>query len=63
MEDPAYLLGLGDVVGELRRFILDLIRSGKVYEGEELLETMEKIYTAIILFDFPDAVPTVHLYK
>jgi translin len=55
VEDPAYLLGLGDVVGELRRFILDLIRSQKVYEGEELLETMDEIYTNIILFDYPDA--------
>lgn len=55
VEDSAFLLGLGDVVGELRRFILDLIRKNKPYEGEKYLEIMDEIFSTIILFDFPDA--------
>ncbi len=55
VKDPAYLLGLGDVAGELRRFILDLIRLDRPHEGEELLEIMDEIYSTIMLFDFPDA--------
>ncbi|MCL7416145.1 MAG: haloacid dehalogenase [ANME-2 cluster archaeon] len=55
VEDSAYLMGLGDVVGELRRIILDLIRLDKPDEGEKFLEIMDEIYTTILLFDFPDA--------
>jgi translin len=55
VEKTAYLLGLGDVVGELRRIILDRIRSQRPYEGEELLVIMDEIYSTLMLFDFPDA--------
>ncbi|MCK4929337.1 MAG: hypothetical protein KAR76_06335 [Methanosarcinales archaeon] len=55
VEDSAYLMGLGDVVGELRRVILDLIRLEKPAQGEKYLEMMDDIYTTILLFDFPDA--------
>ncbi|MBW6518259.1 MAG: translin family protein [ANME-2 cluster archaeon] len=55
VEDPAYLMGLGDVVGELRRVILDLIRLDKPTEGEKYLDIMDDIYTTILFFDFPDA--------
>jgi translin len=55
VEDSAFLLGLGDVVGELRRIILDLIRKDKPYDGEKYLEIMDEIFSTIILFDFPDA--------
>ncbi len=55
VEDSAYLMGLGDVVGELRRVILDLIRLDKTAEGEKYLDIMDDIYTNILLFDFPDA--------
>ena len=36
VEYPAYLNGLGEVVGELRRSILDLIREGHLERGDEL---------------------------
>lgn len=51
-----YLSGLGDVTGELRRHILDLIRKGKPEEGEFYLETMEEIFYLLMLFDYPDAI-------
>lgn len=51
-----YLSGLGDVTGELRRHILDLIRQGRPAEGEYFLDVMEEIYRLLMLFDYPDAI-------
>lgn len=51
-----YLAGLGDVTGELRRYILDLIRAGRAEEGEYFLGVIEEIYYLLMLFDYPDAI-------
>lgn len=52
----AYLSGVGDTVGELRRHILDLIRKGRPEEGEKYLELMDELYTQMMSFDYPDAI-------
>ncbi|MEM1508068.1 MAG: hypothetical protein QXU02_04280 [Candidatus Bathyarchaeia archaeon] len=44
----SYVLGLADVIGELRRRSLDLIRRGDVEGAEECLTLMENIYNEII---------------
>lgn len=44
----SYVLGLADVIGELRRRSLDLIRRGDVEGAEECLMLMEDIYNEII---------------
>jgi translin len=51
-----YLAGLGDVTGELRRHILDLIRAGRAAEGEYFLGVIEEIHYLLMLFDYPDAI-------
>jgi translin len=51
-----YLNGLGDTVGELRRFLLDSMRRGDFSRGEQLLAAMDDIYTTLVTMDFPDAV-------
>ena len=51
-----YLAGLGDTTGELRRHILDLIRTGMPEKGEYFLEMMEEICYLLMLFDYPDAI-------
>jgi translin len=43
-----YLMGLGDVPGELRRQALDALRMGDLGRAESLLETMERIYLSLI---------------
>ena len=53
---PGYLNGLGDTVGELRRYLLDSMRHGDLSKGEELLSAMDDIYTTLVTMDFPDAV-------
>jgi translin len=56
VEFPAYLNGLGEAVGELRRSILDLIREGHLERGDELLSHMDDIYYLLVSFDYPDAI-------
>lgn len=53
---PAYLNGLGEAMGELRRAILDLIRSGDLSRGEELLKTMDEVYGVLVSVDYPKAI-------
>lgn len=52
----AYLNGLGEAVGELRRYLLDGMRQGNLERGEELLSAMDDIYNVLVTMDFPDAV-------
>lgn len=49
----SYLLGLCDLVGELRRTALDSIRSGEAKDADDYLNMMEEIYDVIIRFDYP----------
>ena len=51
-----YLLGLGEAVGELRRHILDRLRTGRFEGLEQLLMTMEDIYSVLASVDYPDSV-------
>ena len=47
-----YVLSLGDVIGELRRRALDLIRRGNVDASEKCLEWMEHIYSEFTALDY-----------
>lgn len=53
---PAYLNGLGESVGELRRYILDSLRRNDLSRCEELLSTMDDIYSVIMTMDFPEGI-------
>lgn len=46
-----YLLGLGDVPGELRREALDALRVGDLEEAEKHLDRMEQIYLNLIAME------------
>jgi translin len=50
-----YLNGLAEVVGELRRRCLDVMRQGYSEEVERLLNLMDEIYALLITIDYPDA--------
>jgi translin len=52
----AYLKGMGEAVGELRRYLLDSMRKGDLSSGEELLTAMDDIYNTLVTMDFPDAI-------
>ncbi len=55
VEYPAYLNGIAEAVGELRRMVLDLLRSGRFEGCEDLLQAMDDIYSVLVTIDFPDA--------
>ncbi len=50
-----YLNGLAEVVGELRRRCLDILRQGYSDEAERLLTWMDEIYNLLVTVDYPDA--------
>ncbi len=50
----SYLNGMGECASEMRRFVLDQMRSGNLPEAERLLHQMEEIYDDLTTFDFPD---------
>ena len=52
----AYLNGLGEAVGELRRYVLDQLRHGKFADCEVFLGYMHDIYALLTTVDFPDAI-------
>lgn len=54
--DPvAFLHGLAEAVGEVRRYLLDSMRKGDLSRGEEFLSDMDDIYNVLVTMDFPDA--------
>jgi translin len=49
----SYLMGLCDVVGELRRAALDFMLTGETKKATEYLKFMDQIYDAVMGFDYP----------
>lgn len=56
IEWAPYLNGLGESVGELRRYVLDRLRRGEIEGCEALLSDMDEIYALLITLDYPDAI-------
>ncbi len=48
-----YILGLADVIGELRRYILDNIRKSRIDVINDILEKMDELYTYLFSLDYP----------
>ena len=52
----AYLNGLGEAAGEMRRYLLDSLRRDDLSRCEEILAAMDDIYSVLVTMDFPDAI-------
>lgn len=52
----AFLKGLGDTAGEIRRYILDSLRKDNWDRCEELMEVMDELYGLLVTMDFPEGV-------
>jgi translin len=50
----AYLHGAGEAASEMRRYLLDELRAGRLAEAERLLGEMEAVYDDLSSFDYPD---------
>jgi translin len=51
-----YLNGLGEAIGELRRYVLDQLRRGDYDRCESILQHMDDIYALLTTIDYPDAI-------
>jgi translin len=56
VDHPAYLNGLGEAVGELRRYLLDSLRGGDIGRCETVLAAMDDIYAVLVTMDYPEAI-------
>ena len=56
MGEAPYLNGLGEAVGELRRYLLDVLRRGDIERCEGYLRAMDEIYGVLVTVDYPDAI-------
>ena len=56
VDPPAYLNGMAEVIGEVRRYILDALRRDSPEHCEEFMEVMDEIYGLLVTIDFPEAV-------
>jgi len=52
---PAFLNGLGEAIGEMRRYALDCIRRDDTTEAERILGIMDDVYGQLVTIDFPDS--------
>jgi len=51
--DEAYVLGMADLIGELRRRVLEEVRKGNGPEAERLYELMRELYELIWPLEYP----------
>ena len=52
--ESSYLCGMGEAIGEMRRYILDSIRKDKLADCERLLNLMGEMYYFLFSFDYPE---------
>ncbi len=56
VEPSAYLNGMAEVIGEVRRYILDSLRRDSFEGCQEFMDVMDEIYSILVTVDFPEAV-------
>lgn len=56
VEDAPYLNGIAEAIGEARRHTLDLLRHGRIADGEAVLSAMDDMYAVLVTMDYPDAI-------
>ncbi|PIW33958.1 MAG: hypothetical protein CO162_00830 [bacterium (Candidatus Ratteibacteria) CG_4_9_14_3_um_filter_41_21] len=52
--ESSYLCGMGEAIGEMRRYILDSIRKDKLTDCERSLDLMDELYYFLFSFDYPE---------
>jgi translin len=52
----AYLKGMAESIGEVRRHLLDLLRKGELKRCEDLLRSMDDLYFVLVSMDYPDGI-------
>ncbi|MDQ3986487.1 MAG: haloacid dehalogenase [Actinomycetota bacterium] len=52
----AFVKGMAEAIGEIRRHILDLMRQGELKRCEQLLSSMDDMYYLLVTMDYPDGI-------
>jgi translin len=52
----AFVKGMAEAIGEVRRHILDLMRRGELKRCEELLGAVDDMYYLLVSMDYPDGI-------
>ncbi len=52
----AFMKGMAESIGEIRRHILDLMRRGDLKRCEDLLGSMDEMYYLLVSMDYPDGI-------
>lgn len=52
----AFVKGMAEAIGEIRRHILDLMRRGELKRCEELLAATDDMYYLLVSMDYPDGI-------
>jgi len=50
--EQAYLLGIADLIGEIRRYILERLVEGNLEEAKKLYESMKELYGTILQVEY-----------
>ena len=58
VDSKPYILGLLDLIGELRRVTLNHLRRGRADDADRTLKTMEELYENLLSLDHTAIVPT-----
>ena len=56
VSEEAYILGLLDCIGELKRFVLDNIRNGELKKADRIFNVMESLYQTLYPFAMYDKI-------
>ena len=56
VSEEAYILGLLDCIGELKRFVLDNIRNGQLKKADRIFNVMENLYQTLYPFAVYDKI-------
>ncbi|MDA1129297.1 MAG: haloacid dehalogenase [Chloroflexi bacterium] len=56
VDAAAYINGLAEVIGELRRYVLDALRRDAFDGCEEYMDVMDEMYSVLVTIDFPEGV-------
>jgi translin len=56
IEASAWLNGAAEAIGELRRHLLDVLRTGALERCEDLLGEMDEIHSMLVTIDYPDGI-------
>ena len=56
LDPSSYLNGMAEVIGEVRRYILDALRRDSFDGCQEMMDVMDEIYSILVTVDFPEGV-------